>query len=174
MTRRCDNAAKALYRSFSPTSPPFFQDPMNMKHLRIAGCAAALMAAVAVGAEPAGYVKTVTGQASIVSNGRTVAATPGAVLAAGDTLTTGADGSLGVTLRDNTLLSFGPSTSFTLENYLFAPAKGELRLGGRITNGSLHYVSGAISKLKPEAVEIKTPSGTIGVRGTRFAVVTGQ
>ena len=145
-----------------------------MKKLRIACCVAALLAAGAVGAQTAGYVKTVSGQASIVSGGRTVPATPGAALAAGDTLRTGADGSLGVTLRDNTMLSFGPSTSFTLEDYLFAPAKGELKLGGRIATGSLQFVSGAISKLKPEAVEIKTPSGTIGVRGTRFAVVAQE
>ena len=36
--------------------------------------------------------------------------------------------------------------------------------------GSLHVVTGIIAKLKPEAVSVKTPTGLIGVRGTRFVV----
>jgi hypothetical protein len=34
----------------------------------------------------------------------------------------------------------------------------------------LHYISGVIAKLKPEAVTVKTPSAIIGVRGTHFLV----
>lgn len=123
---------------------------------------------------PAGFVKSVSGDASIVSGGKTVAAQPGSPVALGDVVRTGANGSLGLTLRDNTLLSFGPSTTFTLEDFLFSPAQGDLRLSGAIAAGSMLYVSGAIAKLKPEAVQLKTPTGVIGVRGTRFAVVVPQ
>ena len=35
------------------------------------------------------------------------------------------------------------------------------------------YVSGVITKLKPEAVKVKTPTGTIGVRGIKFVVKVG-
>lgn len=122
-------------------------------------------------AEPAGYVKNVTGEASVTSGGKTVKAQAGTPVAAGDTVKTEAASSLGLTLKDNTMMSFGPSTQFTLDSYLFAPARGDLKLGGKIANGTMQYVSGAIAHLKPEAVEIKTPSGIIGVRGTRFAVV---
>jgi hypothetical protein len=67
-------------------------------------------------------------------------------------------------------MSFGPSTEFTIEDYLFAPTKGGLKLGGRIVGGTLNYVSGTIAKLKPDAVMLKTPTGTIGVRGTHFVL----
>lgn len=133
-----------------------------------------LLAALAAGsaaAEAAGYVKSVAGQASIVSAGRSTPAQPGMAVAIGDVVQTGADGSLGLTLKDNTMLSFGPATSFTLEAFLFAPAQGRLQLGGSLGTGSLHFVSGAISRLRPEAVRIKTPTGIIGVRGTRFVAV---
>jgi len=144
----------------------------------IAICAAmgllASFSQVAHAAEPAGYVKTVGGEATVTSAGKTVAASAGAPLVAGDVIKTGPGGSLGVTLRDNTLMSFGPSTSFTLEDYLFAPAKGDLKLGGKIAAGTLHYVSGSIAHLKPDAVAIKTPTGIIGVRGTRFVVVVEE
>jgi hypothetical protein len=149
---------------------------MNMKPFQtIAICAAlGLLASISQAAEPAGYVKTVGGEATVTSAGKTVAATAGAPLVAGDVIKTGPGGSLGVTLRDNTLMSFGPSTSFTLEDYLFAPAKGDLKLGGKIAAGTLHYVSGSIAHLKPDAVAIKTPTGIIGVRGTRFVVVVEE
>lgn len=123
-------------------------------------------------AQVAGYIKTVGGQVSIVSaNGSTAPAQPGMPLSIGDAVRTGADGRLGITLKDNTMLSFGPSTAFTLEDFLFAPTQGRLQLGGSIGSGSLHYVSGAIARLKPDAVKIKTPTGIIGVRGTRFVAV---
>ncbi|MFC7410180.1 FecR family protein [Hydrogenophaga atypica] len=118
-----------------------------------------------------GFVKTAKGESFVDSGGQAVRAAEGTPLKVGDVVRTGADGAVGLTLKDNTVMSFGPSTRFTLEEYLFAPAKGDLKLGGRLTSGSLHYVSGLIAKARPEAVAVKTPTGTIGVRGTRFVVV---
>ncbi|HEX5388267.1 MAG TPA: FecR family protein [Burkholderiaceae bacterium] len=118
-----------------------------------------------------GYVKTAKGEAFVESGGQAIKAVEGTPLKVSDVIRTGADGAVGITLKDNTVMSFGPSTRFTLEEYLFAPAKGDLKLGGRLASGSLHYVSGLIAKAKPEAVNLKTPTGTIGVRGTRFVVV---
>ena len=145
-----------------------------MRNLRILCCTVGLLAAACAAAETVGHIKTVSGEANVVSGSSTTAARPGAPLALGDTIHTGSTGTVGVTLKDNTMMSFGPSTRFTLEEFLFAPAKGDLLLGGSIAAGTLHYVSGAIAKLKPEAVKIKTPSGVIGVRGTRFVVVVKE
>jgi hypothetical protein len=134
-------------------------------------CATGLLLSACAASAQVGHVKTVSGEASVVSGDQSVAAVPGTPVAVGDVIRTGPTGSLGITLQDNTMLSFGPSTTFTLDAFLFAPAKGGLQLGGSLAAGSLHYVSGAISKLKPEAVKVKTPSGVIGVRGTRFVAV---
>ncbi len=127
-----------------------------------------LMAAATYGAEAVGYVKTASGDAQVVDNGVAKPATVGTPLAVGDVLRTGKNGNLGVTLKDNTVMSFGPATEFKLEAYLFAPAKGDLKLDGKLSKGTLQFVSGTIAKLRPEAVSLKTPSATIGVRGTRF------
>ena len=51
---------------------------------------------------------------------------------------------------------------------LYAPGNGDLKLWATFTKGTLQYVSGIIAKLKPDAVQVKTPAGIIGVRGTRF------
>lgn len=118
--------------------------------------------------QPVGYVKTVQGDAKVVTAGQAVAAQSGTPVFEGSMLRTGPKGSLGVTFRDETLMSFGPNTELTVESYLYAPSEGKLKLGARMGKGTLNYVSGVIAKLKPEAVTVATPTGTIGVRGTQF------
>ena len=119
-------------------------------------------------AEAVGYVKTVAGDAWVTTLGQRVQAAPGTAVRVGSQLKTAAKASLGVTFKDNTVMSFGPDTELTVDEYLYAPAQGQLRLGTRLAKGSLNYVSGVIAKLKPEAVTVKTPTGIIGVRGTQF------
>ncbi len=117
-----------------------------------------------------GYVKTVQGDATVLSAGKTTKVQPGASLLIGDTLKTGKNSSMGVTFKDNTVMSFGADTELTIDDYLYAPSKGDLKLSASMSKGTLQYVSGIIAKLRPEAVTVKTPTGNIGVRGTRFLV----
>lgn len=118
--------------------------------------------------EPIGYVKTVTGDASITTAGKKIKAETGSAIHQGSMLQTGAKSSMGVTFKDETVMSFGPETRFTVDEYLYSPSQGKLKIGSKLTKGSLNYVSGVIAKLRPDAVTVTTPSGTIGVRGTQF------
>jgi hypothetical protein len=120
--------------------------------------------------DPVGYVKIAHGKAYVSTRQIAVDARPGTPLYQGSTLKTASDGSLGVTLKDNTVMSLGPDTEVSIDDYLYKPAQDRLKLVARIAKGTLHYLSGVIAKLKPEAVSINTPTGVIGVRGTRFAV----
>jgi hypothetical protein len=130
--------------------------------------AAPLWALAQSAPEPVGYVKTVTGEAFVITAGQSVKAQPGTAVLLGSLLKTAPASTLGVTFKDNTLMSFGPDTEMTVDEYLYAPAEGDLKLSTRLTRGSLNYVSGVIAKLKPTAVTVKTPTGIIGVRGTQF------
>ena len=120
--------------------------------------------------EPVGYVKTVKGSAWVTTAGQRVQAQPGTAVLMGSQLKTASGASMGVTFKDDTVMSFGPDTEMTVDEYLYAPAKGQLKLATRLDKGTLTYVSGVIAKLKPDAVSVKTPSGIIGVRGTSFMV----
>lgn len=117
---------------------------------------------------PVGYVKTVTGIAFVVTLGKPVRANIGSPVMQGSVLKTGPDSSLGVTFKDNTVMSFGPETELKVDEYLYAPVEGKLRFGSHLTRGTLNYVSGVIAKLKPDGVTVTTPTGMIGVRGTQF------
>jgi hypothetical protein len=116
------------------------------------------------------FVKTVTPEAEVLVDGKAFRASPGMPLQSGFRVRTGANGSLGVAFRDDTMMSFGPNTEFVVDEYLYAPAKDELKLSGSILRGTMQYVSGVIAKLKPEAVSIHTPKGMLGLRGTRVAI----
>jgi hypothetical protein len=117
---------------------------------------------------PIGLVKTASGDVSILRNGRSMAALPGTGLALGDVLSTGTTGALGIILRDDTVISLGPSTETGIEQFAFEPAEHNLGMVLRVTRGLIEYLSGRISKLAPGSVRIETPVATLGIRGTHL------
>ncbi len=119
---------------------------------------------------PIGYVKNLTGEASVTTNGDIISAKVGTPIYQNSVLNTRAQSSVGITLTDATIISLGPETEFAIDEFVYAPAKNKLKLSCRLTKGSLNYISGIIAKLQPDAVTVTTPSGIIGVRGTKFAV----
>lgn len=126
------------------------------------------LSAFASADEAIGYVKTASGEAFVISAQNRTAAQPGTPVFLGSQLKTGAQGSIGVTFRDETVVACGPDTELTIDEYLYQPSQGKLALVTNLLKGSLNYVSGVIAKLKPDAVAVKTPTGTIGIRGTQF------
>ena len=87
-----------------------------------------------------------------------------------DSLRTGADGSVGVTLKDDTRLSLGPSSEVRLERYVYAPGEGGFGMVLNFVRGVAAYVSGRMAKLAPDSIRLETPAAIVGVRGTTVAV----
>lgn len=117
-----------------------------------------------------GSVRNVTGEAFLVRQGQNIPAKPGLQIMLNDILRTGPGGALGVILRDDTVMSLGPDSEFSLDEFAFAPVEDSLSLVGKMTRGTATFLTGKIGQMRPEAVKIKTPNGTIGVRGTQFLV----
>jgi hypothetical protein len=118
----------------------------------------------------AGRIKVVEGSAFIVRDGATIPAQPGQVVFEADSLRTGADGNIGVTLKDDTRLSLGPTSEVRLEHFAYAPGSGGLGMVLKFMRGVTAYVSGRIAKLAPDAVRLETPAAIVGVRGTMLAI----
>ena len=121
-----------------------------------------------------GVVRNSTGSATITRGENVLPATAGTRLRTGDTLSTGPDGPLGVLLRDDSSLSLGPSSSLVLRDFLFSPSEGKFSLLVRLSKGTMAYLSGLIGKLAPEKARFETPTASIGIRGTHFAVKAGE
>ncbi|HEX9190573.1 MAG TPA: FecR domain-containing protein [Candidatus Deferrimicrobiaceae bacterium] len=121
-----------------------------------------------------GVVRNSTGTATVTRGDQPLQAVPGTRLQAGDTLSTGFDGSMGVIFRDNSTLSLGPGSTLAIRSFLYSPREGKLGLLARISSGTMAYISGLIGKLAPQSVRFDTPVATIGIRGTYFAVIVGE
>lgn len=119
---------------------------------------------------PAGHVKTVSGTAFIVRNNATMPAKPGDAVFATDALRTAADGAVGVTLRDDTRISLGPTSEVRIDRYVYAPGEGGLGMVLKFVRGAAVYVSGRIAKLAPDSIRLEAPAAIVGVRGTTVAI----
>ncbi|HEX3060432.1 MAG TPA: FecR family protein [Usitatibacter sp.] len=121
-------------------------------------------------ASDAGLIKVSKGNVQIERNGARMAAPVGASVQASDVITTGADGSAGITFTDNSLVSVGPNTVFAIDKYRFDSTTHAGEFEGSLKKGRLAAISGKMVKASPESMKIRTPSAIMGVRGTEFVV----
>lgn len=131
-------------------------------------------AVVGLAGELAGTIKTSRGTANIERGGTSLPAAVGAAVEVNDTIVTGADGIVGLTLRDNTRLTAGPNTTMALDQYEFDTTTHAGSMDASVKSGSLAVISGDIAKSNPDAVVFRTPTVTLGVRGTEFIIETGE
>jgi hypothetical protein len=134
--------------------------------------ALALAVAPAFGQAPiaAGRIRISSGSAFIVRAGKLVPAQAGQTVYEADSLRTGADGRLGITLKDETRVSLGPASEVRLDRFAFALAEGQFGFALRIVRGVVAYVSGRIAKIAPDSIRLETPAAIVGVRGTTLAL----
>jgi hypothetical protein len=117
-----------------------------------------------------GRIKVLSGSVFILRQSATIPAELGQVVFETDGLRTGADGRIGVTLKDDTRVSLGPNSEARIDRFVYAPADGRLGFVFNIVRGVAAYVSGQIAKLAPDSIRLETPAAIVGVRGTSLAV----
>lgn len=121
-------------------------------------------------AEEAGRIKVVNGPVTIERGGNSMAAGLGDRVLQSDTVRTGANGSVGITLIDNTLISAGPDSVLVIERYTFNSTTHQGQFDAGLRRGTLSMVSGKLAKQSPDAVRVITPTTVLGARGTEFHV----
>lgn len=85
----------------------------------------------------------------------------------GDLVKTGDKGQVQILFADNTKLVVGPHSSLKIEDYLLRNNGSAGKLAVDMLGGSFRFATGDAPKNR---YVINTPTGTIGVRGTRFDV----
>ena len=130
--------------------------------------------ALAGDAESAGTVKTSKGEVSIERAGVRIPCVVGTPVHAADKVRTGADGAVGLTLRDNTLLSAGPNSVLTLDKFSFDSTTNAGAVSVGVRKGTLAVATGKIARQTPESIDFRTATSVIGVRGTEFVIEAGS
>ena len=100
---------------------------------------------------------------------RTAAKATGDKVFENEVIKTGIDSKSQLLFRDETALTVGPNSEVTLDKFVYNP-NGNSSVSVRATRGVFRFVSGS---LPSTAYEIKTPAGTLGVRGSigEFAIL---
>jgi len=144
---------------------------MNIKYSVILGSVVLLLASHFVVADDnVGTVKTIIGEVNVIRNGVPLRASTGMKLLAIDEITTGKNSAAGLTLQDSTLLALGPKSVVQLNEFRYDPVKRDGNLLVSVLRGSMRFVTGLLGKQNPGSVSIRTPTATIGIRGTDFIV----
>lgn len=123
-------------------------------------------------AEPIGKMLVAVGQVSVSRAGKDLSLTTGSQLESGDVIRSGENSNAQFRLLDGTIMSIRPSTVLSLDDYKFDRAsegKSNRAFFG-LLKGGLRTITGLIGKAQPESYRVSTPTSTIGIRGTHYAV----
>jgi hypothetical protein len=123
-----------------------------------------------VAAAVRGPVQQISYRTPQANVGRTLAG--GQEIFLGDRIVTGPGGGLQILLLDGTTFSLGPNTSMVIDEFVFNPATGTGKLAASVARGTLRVISGRLARQQQEAIRVRTPTATVGVRGT-MAVFAG-
>jgi len=132
--------------------------------------AAILGFSTAVLAADVGEVKVAKGTAYLERGAEKLPVRIGLPVQASDKVVTAADGTVGITFADNSLLSVGPDSVLAIDRYVFDSTTHAGQFDSTLSKGTLAVISGKMVKQSPDAMRIHTPSAIMGVRGTEFIV----
>jgi len=79
-----------------------------------------------------------------------------------------------LTFEDNTTVNITEQSKLVIDDFVYDPKKGSGKLAMKVVLGTARYASGQIAKSNPQAVDIKTPTATIAVRGTDFSMTVDE
>ena len=82
-------------------------------------------------------------------------------------ISTGSASATEITFKDETKLTIGPDSDVTLDNFVYKPGPVSGSLIMTVSKGVMRFTTGKLSKT---SYLIKTPTATIGIRGTIFTV----
>lgn len=125
---------------------------------------------IANDASPAGKITQVVGEAHIVhADGTKILATVGALIFQGDVIETSKTGAVNIQFADNTTFAISESARMSVDQFVYHSADHTGSTFFSMLQGVFVYTSGLIGKSDPGSVNIETPVGSIGIRGTVVA-----
>lgn len=83
-------------------------------------------------------------------------------------------GKMRIDFVDDTRLDVVDHSRVVIDEFIYDPSSGKGVLDMRATLGAVRYASGQIAKNSRQNVRLRTPTATIAVRGTDFAMVVNE
>ena len=122
--------------------------------------------AISQGAGAAGKIELAEGTHSVLDRSRQVRTLAvGDLVFEGEVLTTGKDGELHLNMEDGGFIALRPNTRLQIVAFR-ALGQNDDKSVFKLFQGAFRSVTGWIGKYNPKSYEVRTPTATIGVRGT--------
>ena len=127
--------------------------------------------AQAPGASSIGTVEKLSGTVTLTrTDGTTVEASKGTAVFSGDVIKTDAGANIGIKFVDDTSFSLGESGRMVIDEMIYDPSNnGDSSSSFSVVKGVFSFVSGQVAKAGDDAMVVKTPVASIGIRGTTVA-----
>lgn len=92
-----------------------------------------------------------------------------------DTVNVGSRAETNIVFRDNTRVKIKENSRLVIDDFVFDPKKSDAgKMAIKVALGTVQYTSGQIAKANQQNMNIKTPTATIAVRGTDFAMTVDE
>ncbi len=130
-----------------------------------------LPAAAKADGPAAGTVQKIQGQVTATRANAPVMLAAGEKVWEQDIISTAANSSVLVQLDDGAKLLVRPNTRVELSRVVNAGALDRLSHSLELAIGAIRYVTGTVGASRPQSVRFKTPTATIGIRGTDLEIV---
>ncbi len=119
---------------------------------------------------PVGAIEDVKGDAVIIrADGSQEPAMIGTPIYQGDVIETSGNGAANIVFLDETSMAVSENARFAINEYTFDPSNESGTTNFSVLRGVFVFTSGLIGREDPDDVEIETPVGSIGIRGTVIA-----
>ncbi|HEU0154704.1 MAG TPA: FecR domain-containing protein [Stellaceae bacterium] len=142
----------------------------SFRYLRLAACAAPVLLGLAA-AGPAAVAQRVGVNSAV--NPESTGIPPGAAarrlvigqdVVYNERITTEAAGQTQILFVDASTMTVGPNSNMVIDQFVYDPNTGAGKFAASLTKGVFRFVGGALSK-HDNAVTVRTPTATIGIRG---------
>ena len=119
------------------------------------------------GAAPIGRVDTLAGAVTAQHvDGTVEPLSQGAAVYQRDLIATAAGAKVALVFADKTTFALGESGQMRLDEMIYDPTHKDGKIALSMLKGAFAFVSGDIASTQADAMTVRTPVGTIGIRGT--------
>ncbi|MDO8457358.1 MAG: FecR domain-containing protein [Burkholderiaceae bacterium] len=122
----------------------------------------------------AGVVKVVNGDVRVRDVQGERPLKPGDPVFANDRLVSGKQGAASVVLRDGTTVVLADNSQLEIQKFAFDATTQDGNILVSLLQGSMRMLTGLIAKVNPDAIQVKTKTLSVGIRGTDFIVETEE
>jgi len=84
------------------------------------------------------------------------------------------NGRLGITFLDDSQVRLTEHSQLIIDEFIYDPDPSKSKMALQFASGTARFITGKLSTINKENIFIKTPSATVGIRGTDFTVTVDE